>query len=388
MRISRDLIVVVLLFAVLIGFTVYSAVRRAEQEQETGALAPYSTRSALPNGTLALQKWLEAIGYQGRRIEGNDFSLPAEARVLFVFPTQHGFTEDEAQPVLRWVERGNTLVVAQAGRFGDDDRLARGLKVRALPASYVLTSTLEQPLNGVGLNSAIRTQSTWALDLSRDDYVEYLSNAGRPLLVSWVQGRGKVFVTSAPFLFTNEGLHEQAGAALVLALLNDIPRGSIAALDEFHVTSPTRQGGCAESLQSLVYCSPWGWAIIFGIVVVFAWLAVNGQRFGRVMPLPQDIARRSPAEYVYSTAQLFRRAGKRHMALDHYHRELKRSLGRPFRINADLPDEEFINELARFREIDRAELSRVLRALSRSDTSERALVKLADEAIQLRRRSV
>ena len=94
------------------------------------------------------------------------------------------------------------------------------------------------------------------------------------------------------------------------------------------------------------------------------------------MPLPQDIARRSPAEYVYSTAQLFRRAGKRHMALNHYHRELKRSLGRPFRINADLPDEEFINELARFREIDRAELSRVLRALSRSDTSERALCKI------------
>jgi len=206
--------------------------------------------------------------------------------------------------------------------------------------------------------------------------------------VSWVQGRGKVFVTSAPFIFTNEGLHDEGDAALVLALLNDVPRGSMAALDEFHLTSPTRQGGCAESLQSLIYCSPWGWAIIFTQVVVFAWLAVNGQRFGRVMPLPQDIARRSPAEYVYSTAQLFRRAGKKQMVLHHYHHELKRALGRPFRINADLPDDEFIAELARFRPVDQVELARVLRALSRNDTSERALVKLADEAIQLRRRSV
>jgi hypothetical protein len=388
MRISRDLIIVVALFAVLIAFTVVSAVRQAQQEQEMGSYAPYSTRSVLSNGTLALQKWLEAIGYQGRRIEGGSFALPAEARVLFVFPTQHGFSEDEVQPVLRWVERGNTLVVAQEGRFGDNDRLAAQLKVRALPASYVVTATLEQPLNGVALNSPIRTQSTWALELSRDDYVEYLANGSRPMLVSWAQGRGRIFVTSAPYLFTNDGLHQEADAALVLAILNDAPRGSMAALDEFHVTSPKRQGGCAESLQSLVYCSPWGWAILFGIVVCFAWLAVNGQRFGRIMPLPQDIARRSPAEYVYSTAQLFRRAGKRRMVLNHYHRELKRSLGRPFRINADLPDEEFMNELARFREVDRAELSRVLRALSRSDTSERALVRLADEAIQLRRRSV
>ena len=115
-------------------------------------------------------------------------------------------------------------------------------------------------------------------------------------------------------------------------------------------------------------------------------MLINGQRFGRVLPLPQEVMRRSPAEYVQSMAQLFRRAGKRHMLLQHYRRQLKRSLGKPYRVNADLPDEEFVAELARYRDVDRAELLALLRALDQRDVGERTLVKLADDAIRLRRR--
>jgi len=127
--------------------------------------------------------------------------------------------------------------------------------------------------------------------------------------------------------------------------------------------------------------------VIFSFVVSFAYLFVNGQRFGRVTPLPQEIARRSPAEYVQSMAQLFRRAGKRHMIMQHYHQQLKRSLGKPYRINANLPDGEFVVELARYRDVDQAALSKTLGALDQRDVSERALVKLADDAIKLRRKT-
>ena len=39
------------------------------------------------------------------------------------------------------------------------------------------------------------------------------------------------------------------------------------------------------------------------------------------------------------------------MLLQHYRRQLKRSLGKPYRVNADLPDEAFVAELARYREV-------------------------------------
>ncbi len=71
MRLSRDLLVVVGLFAVLFGLTVFTAARRAEVESRQETFIPYSTYSARGNGTLGLQRWLEEIGYRTARIEGS-----------------------------------------------------------------------------------------------------------------------------------------------------------------------------------------------------------------------------------------------------------------------------------------------------------------------------
>ncbi|MEP7198847.1 MAG: DUF4350 domain-containing protein [Chloroflexota bacterium] len=382
---SRDLLIVIVLFVILIGFTVVSASRRAEIEAQQETFTPYSTRSALPNGTLALTMWLEAMGFRTQRLTGDVFALPAEASALFVFPPRDEFTNDEAQIVLRWVERGNTLFVAQSGLLNANNKLNGALKAKLQPNSFVSTATPAQPLNGLAPTSTVQVRTAWALDMQRDDFVPYLGEGDKWLLVGWTQGKGKVYLTSAPNLFTNDGLRDDDNATLVRALLRAVPRGSLVALDEFHLTPAIARSGCAESLQSLLYCTPWGWAILFSFVAVFAFLVINGQRFGRVVPLPTEIARRNPAEYVLSMAQLFRRAGKRQMVMQHYHQQLKRSLGKPYRINANLPDDEFVNELARFRDVDRDALLKTLRALSQTRIGEGALVKLADEAIKLRR---
>ena len=171
----------------------------------------------------------------------------------------------------------------------------------------------------------------------------------------------------------------------MLALLSRVARGSVIALDEFHLTAERPLTGCAASLQALLFCQPWGWAIIYSFAVAGVYLTINGKRFGRIMPLPCEVALRNPAEYVLSMSQLFQRAGKRSMIAQHYRRQLKRSLGRPYRINAELPDPEFVDELAHFRDVEREPLLRVLTALNRPQSSERSLVHLADEAIQLRR---
>src|SRR5438105_14157750 len=110
MRFSRDLLIVIVLFAVLAVFTVVPAMRRAEIEEAQETFIPYSTHSAQPNGTLALMLWLEQIGYRTQRIENDTFATPDEARVLFVFPSRETYADFEAQALLRWVERGNTLV--------------------------------------------------------------------------------------------------------------------------------------------------------------------------------------------------------------------------------------------------------------------------------------
>ncbi len=188
---------------------------------------------------------------------------------------------------------------------------------------------------------------------------------------------------AAAFLFSNDGLRHTSNAALVRALLPAAGQRPLVAFDEYHMGFTSGQA----NLQDLVYNTPWGWALLFTAVVVFAYLVINGQRFGRVEPLPSEIVRRSPAEYVVSMAALFRRAGKRRMVMNHYRQQLKRNLGRPYRINAALPDDEFVAELARYRDVDREALLKALHGLAQPRASERALVRLAGEAIKLRNKA-
>src|SRR5438105_10097988 len=110
MRFSRDLLIVIVLFAVLAVFTVVPAMRRAEIEEAQQTFIPYSTHSAQPNGTLALMLWLEQMGYRTQRIENDTFTPPDEAKVLFVFPARETVADFEAHALLHWVEQGNTLI--------------------------------------------------------------------------------------------------------------------------------------------------------------------------------------------------------------------------------------------------------------------------------------
>lgn len=383
MRLSRDLLVVGALFALLIGFTLFSAMRRAELESQQSTYIPYSSHSAQPNGTLALQSWLDAIGYQTARIENETFKVPDDARVLFIFPARVAYEEYEAQSVLRWVERGNTLIVATSARLAGSDRLLRALRITTQPLTAVERVPLVQPLASAPDDGGLLLKTSWGLQPDRADYVTYASAGKMPVFVGWAQGRGRVYVTSSAFPFSNDGLRTDANATLARALLPATNTRPLVAFDEYHLGFSSGR----SSLQNLIYNTPWGWALLFSAVVIFAYLVINGQHFGRVEPLPIELARRSPAEYATSMAALFRRAGKRQMVMNHYRQQLKRSLGRPYRINASLPDAEFVAELARYRDVDRDALLKTLHGLAQPNSSERALVRLADEAVRLRSKS-
>ncbi len=374
MRVSRDLIVLLLLFAVIAGLTAVLGIKQNEtarqQDQE-----PYSSYSAQGDGALALETWLGVLGYHPQRLEGDTFAVDSQVRALFVLAPQLDFTTSEARDLRQWVERGNTLILCSG--FTNDRQLANEFRVGVEFGNSVLQDTpVEQPIAGVPA-IPVHVETFNALAPARSDYVTYLSAGGKPLLVSFRQGQGRVWFCSAPYLFSNEGLQYDGNAELVGALLAATPRGSVVAFDEFHLSS-TRT---TPSVQTLLYTTPWGWALLLFALVLGVYLVLNGKRFGRVRPLPQELARRNPAEYVVSMAQLFRRAGKRELALRHYHQQLKRRLARPYGFSPDLPDPEFVATLARFREhLDRDALLETLHGLSQKHVDEKTLVKLAEHA--------
>jgi hypothetical protein len=110
---------------------------------------------------------------------------------------------------------------------------------------------------------------------------------------------------------------------------------------------------------------------------------VGGRRFGKPVPLPEHIARRTTAEYIHALANLKRGAGRRQAVLAHYKDRLKRHLGHVYGVDPSLPDRPFVLELSAYRpELDKESLSRLLADLSRRDVSERDMVRLAEEAAE------
>lgn len=380
---SRDFTTFIILFGLLIGLAIVSATQRPAQDPRARRNIPHTTYSADEDGALALHAWLNAVGYRAQRIENiAAFAMDDDVRLAFILNPIESITQDEAEKILRWVERGNTLVLADDWSFFSMP-LMNALRVEIGNLDdFIALANVVQPVRGLDANE-VRVEAAQIIKTAREDAVAFLRAGGKPVLVTFTHGKGKVWVSSTPYLFSNASLQDEANAAIVLSLVNHVPRNSIVAFDEFHHGYRAAPGNRElESLNALLFQTPWGWALIFAFVVILAYLFIGGQRFGRVMPLPQAIERRNPAEYVSAVARLLRRAGKRVFILEHYRRQIKRALGKPYHLNPDLSDAEFVTELARYRELNRAALLDTLRALNPARVDEKSLVKLAARALE------
>src|ERR1041384_6938838 len=116
------------------------------------------------------------------------------------------------------------------------------------------------------------------------------------------------------------------------------------------------------------------------VLLIALYLILGGRRFGRPIPLQEELVRRSSAEYVESMADLFQRGGKRDYILKHYHSAFKRALARKDGINPQLDDAEFARELSRARDVDEPALLALLARLRSSKASEAELVRVVAEA--------
>lgn len=368
----RDLLILGVLFAALFLFIALGPARQGDESQ---SVTP-TTYSVGPTGTQALLRWSQDLGYDAQRLEYRPFSLGEEDRALFVFNPSVPFNRTDAGELLRWVEAGGTLVLvdSQAGFFSGSDAVLQELKAEMRPVtgddSSIQRAAPAQPIFDRPPIGPVEVRADRAIDMERQDYAQLLGTDENPLLVGIQQGEGYVYLATTLHPFTNEGLRDTNNAALVLNLLQRLPEGGRILFDEYHhgyFTPP--------SLRSVVVSQPWGWGLLFALGALGLYLALSGRRFGRPVPLREEVALRSSAEYVESMADLFQRGGKREYIGLHYHTALKRRLAKPFGINPRLEDDEFIRELGRYRALDAAQLAAVLATLRRRGLQEAELVQ-------------
>ena len=376
MKLSRDAWLMIFLLIVLVIIMTVAGMGN------NNAAPALSSLSSTPNGAKALKLWLPELGFTVNEDLVSDFAPPAGVDTILILQP-FLIAEEEWEPLDAWVEAGGTLLIASSTRMYS---IAAHYEFDTVTVLDGIASLNEAaPLHtSPALTAPVELQTDVLLTTARDDYVTHLATPEGAAAISFARGRGRVILVTAPYIFTNLGLKNDANAAFVLNLLALAEPKSTVWFDEWHhgmIAAPPGEEivGPGQWLRQ----TPIGNAFLFILAVAFLGLFLQGRAFGRPVPLPREIRRRTVLEHVTAVANLNRRAGHRSDVLRQYHQQLKRHLGRRYRIDPSMPDEAYVETLKLFnRTLDDEKLIKLLNGLRQSDVSEADMVRLAAEAAE------
>lgn len=336
-------VLIVGLFAGLIWLTGLAGV---EETPESAG----SSLSAGRRGTLALYRWLGRSGFDVRRVQGGE-QFPPDADTLFMVDPNSDFPEGQAGSVREWVERGNTLVLAVSRRAGEPstDLLGTHPMLRelgiglAVSTRYTNTVAPAQPFFNNPPVRQVTMPGAYHLELPTDATVlaSTRDDDGNrlPMVAMLRVGEGQVFVFSSDYALSNDGIRDLDNGDFVYNIVQ-MAGGKRVAFDEAH------HGLSVDGdLLALLTGNPWGWALIYGALLLGIYFWWSARRLGPPLPVPTPDRRRPTSDYVTSVASLFRRARKPGYAAERYLRFFKRTLSRHAELDPYLTDSRFVQAL-------------------------------------------
>ena len=383
MKLTRD---TWLAFGLLFILAIIMGIVSLNQQQQGQELPALTSMSSAPNGALALKLWLKSLKYTVIEETPSDYQLPKAAKIVFVLQPSELQTSD-LTTLNTWVKNGGTLIAAGGLDFSLlTEYFGFKLSYYENPPK---TFTLQTPLfQNPALQASIASGASdltlvHYLTVSRSStaYVTHLAADGKPILISFELGNGRVILASSAYPFTNAALKEPGTPALLLNLLGIAKKQGPVWFDEWHhgfQGSNVTPGGGPDSW--LRY-TPLGRSVLFVAVIIFLALLFRGRGFGRPVPLPRELRRRGALEHVSAMANLSRLAGHRIPVLREYHTQLKRTLGRRYRLDPTLSDADYVRHLTTYNpSIDGTALLVLLNRLQQTKISENELVSIASEA--------
>ncbi len=336
---------------------------------------PLSVRSVGRDGVMALQMWLRRSGYDVREVLS--YMQLNDVDVLFVLePLFFTYSDEDAQWLHNWVEEGGTLIIAGTPLAVNTLLAPYDLSLDFLPESEgeltpAAPSLITPPF------SVVSAEAFAAIESERDDIAPHLFSMDLPVLVSAEQGFGRVWVSGALRPFTNHGLRDPGNSHLVANLLANVPTTFTIGFDEAAHGYGDLSG---QSLTGWLFGTAPGWGVVMALVVTMVFLAMQGRRFGRPVPLPDERLRRESVEYIHAMATLFRRSGQRSEVLRHYHDQLRRRLSERYAVDPRLDTTEFINMVVyRDPTLDEAVLRDLMKRLSQKKVTEIDLIRTVSD---------
>lgn len=386
MKLSRDSLLTIGLFAFL---AILSALAAIWQTRQQAVSPPLSTLSADPNGAQALREWLSETGYEATHDVPGRFAPHESSSLALILEPIQPINTIQWDILDEWVEDGGTLFIVgkefsilPVFQHYEVDLDFRFDEAETLVVESTTPFLLEPPVQQLS-----NTRPEAYFSTNRTDIVTHLAiepandtSLTQPVLISFAQGAGRVYLSTLTYALSNEGLKQADNAAVIQNVVALVEPESTIWFDEWHhgVRPATVDEGDVIGPNQWLRRTPAGQALLYTLLVTFVALVLRGRYFGRPVPLPQDLTRRAPLEHITAIANLNRRAGHRKAVQDQYHQHLKRTLAKRYRLNPTLPDDEYIEQLAHFKpDLDKAQLLHLLQRLKASNVSENELLTLA-----------
>ena len=342
-----------------------------------------SSRVAGRSGTLALYRWLGALGFNVHRISGH-FDTTASDVVLVIDP-RIAMTEADAGAVMQSLARGTDVVLAVGPSSAAQARplLAR-LRVSLDINRSAGDSVPAQPFDAGDRVHHVSMAAGMAIHPA-PYLTPLLAQGGRfTAIAEQVAQAGRAYVLASPFPLSNDGLRDGDSAMLVLAMLERAHGGALGFDEVHHGEMASTTGGAAA-----VFESPLGLALLLGAVAIVVFLALSGRRLGRPLAAGDASVVPSTATYIDAMAGLYARSRDRGGVAERYAVELKARLAAGIGVDAGVSDDAFIAAVRSVRpevgDVVAAVLGRA-RSLASTRPDAAALLGLALEVDDLERR--
>jgi hypothetical protein len=357
---------------------------RARSRAGTGMPA-YSVYSEDRDGLAEAAEWLRELGWEPvaltRPIQHSAERSARDELLIMAEPEGTGrllggpgdLTEADAAGVLRWVERGNTLLLC--GRH--IGRIHNALHVAVINDERASENqTLAVDLGeGGGYTDGIDR-----LVVEGRDAVQ-----GNGLPLWWVDeqagamvlrhGQGRVIVVADPSLLTRRGLRRGDNSVFLANVAALHARDRRVYFDEYH--HGLRSG---SGLAGYLHANGQGWTVLLLLFVFVMATWHVAVRLGRAVPVPQT-AHADAVDYASAVARIYRQAGVRHLLARTLSRDLLEALTRHLRLRRSVLPAEILAAWRQHHPAESvAEIQWLLRGvveLRKGEVSERQLLTWA-----------
>ena len=251
---------------------------------------------------------------------------------------------EEIEDIQNFVRNGGVLIVSGGDQILMESLAAAyGLKLQSLPNRLEYAGRNEDepffPLNAV---DRIQPRAYFTIQNNQRDMANLYGIGNQAVVATLQDGAGRVYFTTSSYLFGEGGLEHSGNAMLFYNLMSTLPtRARIGLAEGIYLSNNDYQ---KNTFISYVFKTSWGLAAVYICLILFAFMALRGRRFGEPLNIREN-NRRLGSEYVHAMTALYQKGNTRKDILQHIREKFISDLGSRWRVNPNLDTSAFMEEL-------------------------------------------